>query len=131
MKKLKGYIFSRSFMGERVPQHIQNLVIRNFCEKNNYLYLLSAAEYAIEDSHAIFKSMVNDTKEFNGIIAYSLFQLPKDIDVRTNYIKKLIKKNIFFVSAVEQIFIKDKKDLETINKLWQIKEALKYCPKTI
>ena len=33
MKKLRGYIFSRAFMGERVPQSIQNLVIREFCKK--------------------------------------------------------------------------------------------------
>jgi len=131
MKKLKGYIFSRSFMGERVQQHVQNLVIRNFCEKNNFLYLLSAVEYAMEDSHIIFKSMINDTKEFNGIIAYSLFQLPKDINIRTNYLKKLIKKKIFFVSAVEQIFVKNQNDIERINKLWHIKEILKYCPKAI
>ena len=49
MKKLRGYIFSRAFMGERVPQSIQNLVIREFCKKNNYSYLLSAAEYAMND----------------------------------------------------------------------------------
>ena len=34
-KKVRGYIFSRSFMGERVPQHVQNIVIRDYCEKNN------------------------------------------------------------------------------------------------
>ena len=26
MKKVRGYIFSRSFMGERVPQHVENIV---------------------------------------------------------------------------------------------------------
>ena len=75
MKKLKGYIFSRPFMGERVPQNIQNLVIRNFCEKNNFLYLLSAAEYAMDDSDAILKSITNDTLGINGIIAYSLSRI--------------------------------------------------------
>ena len=43
MKKLKGYIFSRSFMGERVPQHVQNLVIRDYCIKNSLsIYLVKA-----------------------------------------------------------------------------------------
>ena len=28
MKSLKGYIFSRPFLGERAPQHIQNIVLR-------------------------------------------------------------------------------------------------------
>ena len=32
-KKLKGYIFSRPFMGEQVPQHVQNIVLRDYCKK--------------------------------------------------------------------------------------------------
>ena len=50
MKKLRGYIFSRPFYGERVPQNIQNLVIRNYCEKNSFIYLLSIVEYCIEET---------------------------------------------------------------------------------
>ena len=42
MKNLKGYIFSRKFYDERVPQHIQNLVLRNYCQMNKLNYLLSA-----------------------------------------------------------------------------------------
>ena len=33
MKKVRGYIFSRPFMGERAPQHVQNIIIRDFCKK--------------------------------------------------------------------------------------------------
>ena len=37
-KKLRGYIFSRSFMGERAPQHVQNIIIRDYCKRNNFTY---------------------------------------------------------------------------------------------
>ena len=37
MLNVRGYIFSRSFFGERVPQHIQNIVIRDFCKKTRTL----------------------------------------------------------------------------------------------
>ena len=40
MKKIKGYIFSRPFLDERAPQHIQNLVIREFCKKKDYIIVL-------------------------------------------------------------------------------------------
>ena len=69
MKKLRGYIFSRPFMGERVPQNIQNLVIRNFCENYKYMYLLSAAEYSMENSDAVLKSIINNSKGISGIVA--------------------------------------------------------------
>ncbi len=129
MKKLRGYIFSRAFMGERVPQSIQNLVIREFCKKNNYSYLLSAAEYAMNDCSLVLKSIVNNTKGINGIISYSLFQLPQEQESRTSLLKKMIHKKVFFVSALEQIFIKNQKDIDDINILWNLKKTLKYCPR--
>ena len=39
MKRARGYIFSRSFMGERAPQHVQNIVIRDFCKKITILFI--------------------------------------------------------------------------------------------
>jgi sporadic carbohydrate cluster protein (TIGR04323 family) len=47
---VKGYIFSRPFFGERVPQHIQNIVLRDYCRRNNLKFLMSATEYAIKNS---------------------------------------------------------------------------------
>ena len=49
MKKIRGYIFSRPFMGERAPQHVQNIVIKDFCKSNSLEYLLSVSEYKMED----------------------------------------------------------------------------------
>ena len=47
-KKFRGYIFSRPFHDERVPQNVQNLVIREFVKKN-FDYLLSKAEYSMKN----------------------------------------------------------------------------------
>ena len=102
MKKLRGYIFSRPFAGERVPQHIQNLVIREYCKRNNYLYLLSAAEYAMENCSSVLKSIVNNAKEINGIISYSMFQLPADEQIRVSILRKMIRKKIFDVILSRQ-----------------------------
>lgn len=63
MKQLKGYIFSRAFMGERVPQHVQNLVIRDYCQKNGYQYLLSGTEYAMEGCHLVFEQLLDEIQE--------------------------------------------------------------------
>ena len=53
IKKVRGYIFSRPFMGERAPQHVQNIIIRDYCEKNNLFYLLSTTEYTKKNCHLI------------------------------------------------------------------------------
>ena len=131
MKKVKGYIFSRSFMGERVPQHIQNIVIRDYCKKNTLQYLLSSSEYKMNNSFLILKDLVSNLKNIDGIIAYSLFQLPHDYDERNNILIKIVKKKKFILFASEQIRVSNFNELNHVNVIWQIKKTLPFCPSII
>jgi sporadic carbohydrate cluster protein (TIGR04323 family) len=119
--KLKGYIFSRPFLGERVPQHIQNIVIRDYCVKNNITFLMSATEYAVEESSYILSELIHNLKNYDGIIFYSLFQLPikkKDRHRVYNYIIKR-KKQLHFV--VESLSANNKNDFIKIEKFFLLK----------
>ena len=60
MKKLRGYIFSRPFLGERVPQHIQNLVLREYCSRKKLQFLLSFVEYRFENSSLMLEKVLNE-----------------------------------------------------------------------
>lgn len=128
MNKVRGYIFSRLFMGERVPQHVQNLVIRDYCERNHLQFLLSATEYAMEDCHLIFEEVLGKLSEISGIVLYSLFQLPED-NVRRKVVYEEIlnqKKSLHF--AVEGMCATTQKEFERIEMLWRIHLTLPYCP---
>ena len=92
MKKMRGYNFSRPFMGERVPQHVQNIVIKDFCHKNGFNFLLSVTEYSMKNSFYILNQLVNNLKGLNGIVAYSVFQMPYDDKKRESLFKKVLKK---------------------------------------
>jgi len=126
MIKLRGYIFSRNFMGERVPQNIQNLVLRDYCKKNNYQYLLSFSEYAMEGSSAMLHDAICE-KDSKGVIAYSVFQLPSDEIKRFNFYKKIIKlkKTIHF--ALEDMKISNESEIHKIEETWFIKKSLDQC----
>jgi sporadic carbohydrate cluster protein (TIGR04323 family) len=43
----RGYIASRPVRGQDWPQHVQNLVVRDYAQRNGLHYLLSATEYAM------------------------------------------------------------------------------------
>ena len=88
MKNYRGYIFSRPFYGERVPQHIQNQIIRDYCEKKKINYFLSSVEYALDESNLMLKKVLNELDEVDGIVMYSLFQLPQIVLTERKYIKK-------------------------------------------
>ena len=61
--KLKGYIFSRPFFEERVPQNVQNIVLRDYCKKKKIEYLLSSTEYTMENSSFILTEI---TEKYNN-----------------------------------------------------------------
>lgn len=129
MKKLRGYIYSREFMGERVPQAVQNLVIRDYCAKNSIQYLLSSTEYAMNESSLMLLKALKDLSNINGLVAYSLFQLPKD-DIDRSRVYKIIldsKKELHF--AIENINVSNSSDIVIIENMWRIKKTLPNCLK--
>jgi sporadic carbohydrate cluster protein (TIGR04323 family) len=126
-KRFRGYIFSRPFMEERVPQHVQNIVIRDYCSKKGIQYLLSATEYAMENSALTLKQLVKDLSSIDGIVAYSIFQMPEDDNERHSIFNKvlLLKKEIHF--AVEGLSIHNNDSYNHIENIWKVKKTLPYC----
>ncbi len=128
IKTVRGYIFSRKFLDERVPQHVQNIVIRDYCKNNNLQYLLSSTEYILEDSHLMMQQLMNEIKKTDGIVAYSLFQLPKIKEKREKIYQKILKNRKELHFAVEKLKITTKQDTSLIEQIWLIKQTLPLTP---
>lgn len=127
MNKVRGYIFSRPFMGERVPQHVQNLVIRDYCERNHLQFLLSATEYAMPNCHLIFEQILSELSDLQGLVAYSLFQLPENEERREHIYQQLLQKNKILHFAVEGLSANTEHAFERIETLWRIRQTLPLC----
>ena len=128
MKKIRGYVFSRSFLGERVPQHVQNIIIRDYCEKNNLHFLLSASEYAMENSHLIFTLLLDELNSIDGIALYSVFQLPIDTEQRELIYKKVLSLGKTLHFCVEGLKISNNEEKERIENIWLVKKAMLFLP---
>jgi len=126
-KGFRGYIFSRSFMEERVPQHVQNIIIRDYCSKKDMHYLLSATEYAMKNSTLMLRQLVKDLPTMDGIVAYSIFQMPEDDDERQVIFNNVLtlKKEIHF--AVEGLSLYDNESHIHIENIWKVKKTLPSC----
>ena len=126
-KRLRGYIFSRPFMEERVPQHVQNIIIRDYCSKKDIQYLLSATEYAMKNSTLMLRQLIRDLPSSDGIVAYSIFQMPEDDDERLSIFDSVLalKKEIHF--AVEGLCLYDNQSRDHIENMWQVKKTLPNC----
>jgi sporadic carbohydrate cluster protein (TIGR04323 family) len=127
MKAVRGYIFSRPFVGERVPQHVQNLVIRNYCEKHDLHYLLSATEYAMPGCYLVLDQVLNELPQLDGVVMYSLFQLPEDADVRSRITETFMSQKRVLHFAVEGLHVGNRGEIQRIESIWKVKQTLAEC----
>ena len=87
--------------------------------------MLSVSEYRMKNSFKILENTIKNLKEVDGIVAYSLLMLPEKESHRNKILKKIILKKKFLSFAVEDITVKNRRDINYINTLWKIKKALK------
>ena len=120
----RGYVFSRPIGDHRVPQHIQNLVIRNHATKYNLTYLLSGVEYRMDNSYLMLNQILEEIDQVAGIILYSVFMLPPDLQKRQLFIKRVLERGKEIHAAVEDRVIRNDDDLVGINNIFLINEAL-------
>ena len=98
----RGYIASGEFNGNRIPQHIQNQVVKHYCDQNSLQFVLSRAEYWINGSTDC--QLWAALKEgFDHIVFFSLWQLPEKESVRADVYKYCKKKAISLHFANERI----------------------------
>jgi sporadic carbohydrate cluster protein (TIGR04323 family) len=118
----RGYIFSRKIDGSFIPHRVQNLVIKDYCQRKNLFFKLSATEYKMKDSYIMLNAVLKELNKIDGIVFYSIFMLPDNIGIRKKIYKLLLnsKKKLHF--ALEEIVLNKSssiKDIENIIKIHQ------------
>ncbi len=121
----KGYISSRPFQGERVPQRIQNMAIKSYCEVHGLTFALSATEYAMEDSFLILEQLLSEMSQWAGIICYSVFQLPAKNIYRKDVLSRVVSSNTMHF-ALEELSVSSKEDIARLDDIWSVKNTMNY-----
>ena len=119
-KEYRGYVFSRSIGAHRVPQHIQNLVIRNHAQKYSLHFLLSGVEHRMNSSYVMLNQLLDDSKDIDGIIIYSMFMLPRQREIRNKMIGRLIDNGKEIHAAVEDLILKDSSDYNRLDNIFLV-----------
>ena len=105
----RGYIASGEFNGYRTPQHIQNQIIKLYCDANGLKFVLSRAEYWINGSTKCqLWAALNE--EFKNIVFYSLWQLPNDKKERQKIYQHCIDNDIILHFAAERMRAENTRD---------------------
>ena len=81
----------------------------------------------MKNSFFILNQLINDMQNIHGIVAYSIFQMPYDNQKRERLFKKILKKNKKIFFACENLKVSNKKDIERIKKIWNVKKISNKC----
>lgn len=127
----RGYVFSRPFFGHRVPQHVQNLVIRDYCQQNGFSYLLSGTEYAMSGCHMVFQEILHDVDNLSGIVLYSIFMLPENRRTRQAIYATALKSGATLHGAVEGLTIASESDVQIVEDIWLMQQCIGTSPDLI
>ena len=130
MTGFRGYVSSRSFLGQRAPQRVQNLVIRDYCKRNSLLYLLSAVEYIMHDCYAMLQKVLVELPEIEGIVFYSMFQLPLEKEKRQRIYSAVLKQGRSLHFALETLKIETYRDINRIEDIWEVQKAIEHAPQS-
>jgi sporadic carbohydrate cluster protein (TIGR04323 family) len=110
----RGYIFSREIGGQMIPQRVQNLVLRNYAEKNGLQYLLSATEYHMPGSFMMLESLYAWTPSLEGLLFYSINMLPESPEARRKLYAAVLGKGAGLRFALEELQILRSSDAAAI-----------------
>jgi len=108
----RGYVFSRLLDGHRVPQHIQNLVIRDYAQRRKLHYLLSATEYTMPDCYLMLEQVLDELVSLEGVILYSMFMLPDVAAQREALYRRVLAPGCSLHAAVEGFVLESEVDIE-------------------
>ena len=120
----RGYVFSRPIGDHRVPQHIQNLVIRDYATQRNLRYLLSGVEYRMNDSFIMLNELLDELDSTEGIILYSMFMLPNDYKHRSDIFEKVIEAKASLHAAVEGISLARADDILRWQNIFSVAQII-------
>ncbi len=120
----RGYVSARKVLGSRVPQHVQNLVIRDCAQRRGLSYRLSATEYAMPGCYMMLEELLQELPALDGIIAYTIFMLPRHTDRRRDVYARIIAARRVLIGAVEDLTLANWDDAARIEDIWRVQLAV-------
>ncbi len=113
----RGYIGARPVNGSRTPQHVQNIVIRDYARRKNLHYLLSATEHIMPGSYMVLEDVLDELPRLRGLICYSIFMLPPEENRRLAIYDRVLREGCDLHAAVEEIALSSRTDIQAIEDI--------------
>ena len=118
----RGYIASRPVRGERTPQQVQNLVIRDYAARNGLTFKLSATEYAMPGCTMMLNAVMDELPSLDGVIMFSMFMLPDDEARRRRLYARFLEQGKDLHAALENVRIACDADIQRFEDILRVND---------
>ena len=113
--------------GSRFPHRIQNILIREYCNRLNHTYLFSLTEVSVAGSHLVLKDLLSMSDQYDGLVFFSLYTLPIAPELRQEvYRLTHLGKEIHF--CMEQLQVLNVEDIPAIESILAVRNSLNKVP---
>ena len=118
-------------LGRSAPQHIQQLVMRDYCRARGLAYLLAATEYRMPGCTMMLDGLLSELDALEGIVMYSITLFPDSKDKRIAMYRRLFDKGCELHAAVENIVIRNWDDAMRIEESWLVQDVMSRQSETL
>jgi sporadic carbohydrate cluster protein (TIGR04323 family) len=113
----RGYVTSRGFGGYSIPVPVQSLVLRDYCQRNNMLYVLPVNENIFPHSYMVLEGMIRDLSAYEGMICCSMHMLPQRPERRRKIYDSILSQGAALHLVLEGAVIARPADIEKVEDL--------------
>jgi sporadic carbohydrate cluster protein (TIGR04323 family) len=127
----RGYVSCRAFGGLQIPVPVQALVLRDYCVRKGYLYKLHANENSFPSSYLVLEGMINELDRYEGLLATSMFMMPKREERRRHIYDAILSKGASLHFVLEDMVVRTPPDIEPVEEILSIHNLLPAAPQVI
>lgn len=79
----------------------------------------------------MLEQVVGECSKSQGLVAYSLFMLPEDLQRRQSIYRRVLETGSEFHAAVESLSLRTPDDVRRIEEIWRVHQMLPFCIQTL
>ena len=124
----RGYIASRPVRGMTTAQRVQNLVVRDYCARRGFAYLISSTEYAMPGCFMMLENVLAELPKLEGIVCFSAFMLPPQPARRRAIYARVLDSGATLHAALENLTLRSVAEIAPLEDLLSAALLLERVP---
>ena len=127
-KGYRGYVTSRPFGGYIIPVPVQSLVLRDYCQRKGYVYVLPVNENSFPHSYLVLEGMILNLADFAGVLMCSMHMLPQTAKRRRTIFDTILTQHCSVHLVLEGLVVETLQDVEKVEELIRFTQTVAQAP---